>query len=84
MMKDIRFEPSILGASLYYKDQFICNVSGMEDAERLKQLLSNKGQRLDDVETALKELVEAVLNMEVRKQKEVIHFARKVLERESD
>ena len=73
-----------MGAYLYYNDKFICNVSGMEDAERLKKLLSEKQKRLDSIEIALTELVDAVLNMDSNKQKEVIYFAKKLLEKDSE
>lgn len=81
-MGEMRFEQSVMGVSVYYNDKFLCHVSGMEDAERLKILLSNKQELIDNMKNALIELVDAVKNMDINKQKEVIRFARKILEKE--
>jgi hypothetical protein len=78
-MNEIRFEPSIMGATVYYKDGLICQVSGMEDAERLQRLFLEKQKRLDSIETALKELIDAVVNMDIQKQKEAIRLAKRNL-----
>lgn len=83
-MGKMRFEQSIMGASVYYNDKFISHVSGMEDAERLKILFSEEQKRSDNIKNALIELVDAVINMDINKQKEVIHFAKKLLVKDPD
>lgn len=78
-MSKIHFEQSIMGASVYYDDKLICCVSGLEDAERLQILFSENQKQLDKLKSALAELVEAVQNMDIRKQKEVVCLAEKLL-----
>lgn len=81
-MSEIHFEPSIMGASVYCNDKFVCQVSGIEDAERLQTVFSEKYKQLDNLEDALKELIDAVVNMDMQKQKEIIRFAKIILKRD--
>lgn len=75
----IHFEQTILGASLYCDNEFICGVSGIEDAERLKNLIGLKDSRILGLEGVLRELIDAVKSMDMRKQKEVLYLCDRVL-----
>lgn len=83
-MGGMRFEQSVMGASVYYNGKLLCHVSGMEEAERLTRLFSNERERADNMKSALAELVDAVKSMDINKQKEVIRFAKKLLEKNPD
>lgn len=78
-MGKYRYEQCIMGATLYHNDRYICTVSGMEDAERLRNLLDEKEDRIHVIESTLKELVSSVIDMDINKQKELIYLAQSLL-----
>lgn len=73
------YEQCIMGASFYYDGKFVCTVSGLEDAERLKNLLDEKESRINVIESTLRELVNSVIDMDINKQKELIHLSKSLL-----
>ena len=78
-MGKYRYEQCIMGASFYQNDIFICTVSGLEDAERLKNLLDEKEDRIDVMESTLKEFVNSVIDMDINRQKELVHLSKSLL-----
>ncbi len=68
-----------MGADFYQKDKFICTVSGMEDAQRLRDLFEEKEKRMHVIESVLQELVNSVRDMDINKQKELIYLAQSLL-----
>lgn len=78
-MGKYRYEQCIMGASFYYSDIYICTVSGMEDAERLKNLLDENEKRIRVLEGTLKCMLDSMVEMDFNKQKELIFLTQSLL-----